>query len=107
MSLLRPALVLILAAAAPISALAASKEQRAHGATVFADTGCNHCHTIRGNGGKKGPNLSGVGRRLSEDQIRTQIMKGGHEMPSFAEILGKSETDDLVAYLRSCRDKGK
>jgi mono/diheme cytochrome c family protein len=34
-------------------------------------------------------------------------MKGGHEMPSFAEILQKSETDDLVAYLRSCRDKGK
>ena len=107
MNLLRPALAILLAAAAPFTAFAATKEQLTHGATVFADIGCKHCHTIRGNGGKKGPDLSGVGRRRSEDQIRNQIMKGSHEMPSFAEILEKSETDDLVAYLRSCRDKGK
>jgi mono/diheme cytochrome c family protein len=42
---------------------------------------------------------------LSEGQIRTQILEGGHTMPPFVEILQKSETDDLVAYLRSCRDK--
>ncbi len=57
------------------------------------------------NGGTKGPDLSGVGRTLSKDQIRTQILQGGHEMPAFADILQKSEVDDLVAYLHSCRDK--
>jgi mono/diheme cytochrome c family protein len=42
---------------------------------------------------------------LSETQIRTQLHDGGKQMPSFAEILEQAETDDLVAYLRSCRDK--
>jgi hypothetical protein len=26
-------------------------------------------------------------------------------MPPFADVLQKSEVDDLVAYLHSCRDK--
>ena len=106
MNLLRSALLLSFAIASSTWALAASpREQQARGATVFAENGCQHCHSIRNNGGTKGPNLSGVGRRLSEAQIRSQILQGGREMPSFADILQQSETDDLVAYLRSCRDK--
>lgn len=106
MSLLRSALLLSLSVVSPIVALAASSgDQRARGAAVFSENGCQHCHKIRQNGGTKGPDLSGVGRRLSEGQIRTQILEGGHTMPPFVEILQKSETNDLVAYLRSCRDK--
>src|SRR5882757_6869315 len=106
MNLLRPALLLSLAAISVFTASAApSGGQHTRGATLFSDTGCLHCHTIRNKGGTKGPNLSGVGRRLNEDQIRSQILDGGRQMPSFADILQKSETDDLVAYLRSCRDK--
>lgn len=56
-------------------------------------------------GGTKGPDLSGVGRLLSKNQIRTQILHGVHQMPPFGEVLRKSEVDDLVAYLHSCRDK--
>jgi mono/diheme cytochrome c family protein len=56
-------------------------------------------------GGTRGPELSGVGRRLNKDQIRTQILHGGHEMPPFADVLKKSEVDDLVAYLHSRSDK--
>ena len=108
MNLLRSALFLSLALALSLPAHAASSaDQRARGATVFADNGCAHCHTIRQKGGDKGPDLSGVGRRLKEDQIRTQILKGGQTMPPFADILQKSETEDLVAYLRSLRDKQK
>ncbi|HEY6412997.1 MAG TPA: cytochrome c [Edaphobacter sp.] len=108
MNPLRSAFLLLLALAPSLPALAASSaEQRARGAQVFADNGCEHCHTIRKNGGDKGPDLSGVGRRLNEAQIKTQILQGGKTMPPFAEVLQKSETDDLVAYLRSCRDKQK
>ena len=108
MNLLRSALFLSLTLAPSFFAHAASSaEQRAHGAQVFADNGCAHCHTIRHKGGDKGPDLSGVGRRLKEDQIRTQILKGGQTMPPFADVLQKSETEDLVAYLRSLRDKQK
>jgi mono/diheme cytochrome c family protein len=111
MNLLRPALLLTFTVAAPLFAQAASSpsstsaDPRVRGAQVFTETGCPQCHTIRQHGGTKGPDLSGVGRRLNETQIRTQIEGGGKQMPSFAEILEKSEKDDLVAYLRSCRDK--
>lgn len=86
-------------------ALASSRDQRAHGAAVFADNGCAHCHRMGSAGGHKGPDLSGVGRKLSNSQIRDQILKGGNEMPSFADDLQSPEVDDLVAYLRSCRQK--
>jgi mono/diheme cytochrome c family protein len=108
MNPLRSALFLSLTLALSFPAHAGSSaEQRARGAKVFADNGCAHCHTIRRQGGDKGPDLSGVGRRLKEDQIRTQILKGGQTMPPFADVLQKSETEDLVAYLRSLRDKQK
>jgi mono/diheme cytochrome c family protein len=84
-----------------------STDQRVRGAHAFADIGCQQCHTIRHNGGKKGPDLSGVGRRLSEEQIRAQILHGGKQMPSFADVLELTEADDLVAYLHSLRDKEK
>jgi mono/diheme cytochrome c family protein len=108
MNLLHSAFLLSLLLAPSLSAHAASSgEQRTHGAQLFVDNGCDHCHTIRKKGGDKGPDLSGVGRRLNETQIKTQILQGGRTMPPFQEILQKSETDDLVAYLRSCRDKQK
>jgi len=108
MNLLRSALFLSLTLAPSFFAHAGSSaEQRERGAKVFADNGCSHCHTIRQKGGDKGPDLSGIGRRLNEDQIRTQILKGGQTMPPFADVLQKSETEDLVAYLRSLRDKQK
>ena len=83
---------------------ASSAEGR--GATVFAESGCQHCHSVHHYGGTKGPDLSGVGRLLNKTQIRIQILQGGHQMPPFADILKKFEVDDLVAYLHSCRDKG-
>ena len=84
-----------------------STNPRARGAQSFASNGCPQCHTIRHNGGVKGPDLSGVGRRLNDDQIRVQIQNGGKQMPPFGNVLQVSETDDLVAYLHSLRDKSK
>ena len=88
-------------------AIAVPNDPRIRGAQAFADNGCPQCHTIHHTGGKKGPDLSTVGRRLNEIQIRTQIMNGGKQMPPFADVLQASETDDLVAYLHSLRDKEK
>jgi len=104
MNLLRSSFILVLAAASFLPAFASAADKH-HGAAVFADNGCQHCHSIRKNGGTKGPDLSGVGHSLSKAKIRTQILQGGHEMPAFADILKESEVDDLVAYLHSCRDK--
>jgi mono/diheme cytochrome c family protein len=88
-------------------ALGSSRSQRERGAAVFAASGCRHCHAIQNAGGHKGPNLSSVGRTLTKTKIREQILRGGNEMPPFAGDLEPAEVKDLVAYLRSCREKLK
>lgn len=87
--------------------LASSRSQRAHGASVFAASGCTHCHSIRNAGGHKGPDLSGVGRRLNKEQMRRQILEGSKLMPPFVDDLQETELKDLLAYLHSCRDRKK
>jgi mono/diheme cytochrome c family protein len=105
MNLLRAALVVFFAATSFVPALALSAAE-SRGATVYAGSGCQHCHTVHDDGGgDRGPDLSEVGRRRSKTQIRTQILHGGQQMPPFADVLKKSEVDDLVAYLHSCRDQ--
>lgn len=101
---LRLPTVLLMVAFASV-AFASSRGKRARGASVFEVTGCRHCHTIDGAGGHKGPNLSGVGRRLSKAALRQQIMRGGKAMPAFGNVLDPGEIDDLIAYLHSCRKK--
>lgn len=96
-------LAVMLAPAISLMAHAQTKEQR--GADVFAKSGCLHCHSIQNVGGKKGPDLSGVGQRLSKARMRRQILSGGAEMPAFADVLEKRELKDLLTYLHSCRDR--
>ena len=86
---------------------ASSQSQREHGAAIFAASGCAHCHSIRNEGGHKGPDLSGVGRRLKADQMRRQIVDGSKVMPPFGEDIQGADLADLLSYLRSCRDKKK
>ena len=87
------------------SAFASSRSQRAHGAQVFTNTGCQVCHSIRGVGGHKGPDLSGVGRRKSKTELQQQIVHGDKFMPAFGDDLGPGDLKDLITYLKSCRQK--
>jgi mono/diheme cytochrome c family protein len=102
MRLLASTAVLVLAFS---SFALASSRQRARGAAVFTVSGCQHCHTINHVGGHKGPDLSGVGRRVSKAAMRRQIVYGSKVMPSFGYVLEPDEIKDLIAYLRSCRMK--
>jgi mono/diheme cytochrome c family protein len=86
-------------------AFASSRSQRAHGAQVFADTGCTHCHSIRGVGGHRGPDLSGVGRRKTKAELQHQIVYGDKVMPAFGDDLEPGDLKDLITYLKSCRQK--
>jgi len=86
-------------------AIAASRSQKAHGAQVFSDTGCRHCHSINNVGGHRGPDLSGVGRRKSKAGLRQQIVYGSKVMPAFGDDLEPNDLNDLIAYLHSCRQK--
>jgi len=100
-----PSLVIILFVF-PAS-FASSRTQKAHGASIFAASGCSHCHIIHDTGGHKGPDLSGVGRRLKKEQMRRQIVEGSKMMPPFGDDIQDADLADLIAYLRSCRDKKK
>jgi len=104
MKLWRPTLAMLMICST--ACFASSRSQREHGATVFAESGCMHCHAIRDDGGgHKGPDLSGVGRRLTAAQMRQQILEGSKVMPSFRDDLKDTELADLLVFLRSCRDK--
>lgn len=107
-----PAMLVILVTACAVGQQSPSPEKSSgnpapKGAKTFAESGCPQCHTIQHSGGTKGPDLSAVGSRLNEDQIRTQITKGGKQMPAFGKVLEPSEIDDLVAYLSSLKGDQK
>jgi ubiquinol-cytochrome c reductase cytochrome b subunit len=99
--------VLVIFMVCSSTGFASSRSQRARGASIFAASGCSHCHSIRNVGGHKGPDLSGVGRRLEKDQMRKQIVTGSKRMPPFGETLQEAEIADVIAYLRSCQDRQK
>ena len=71
------------------------------GAQLFYDKGCEFCHTIDGQGGMRGPDLTLVAHRLSVNDLRIKIANGGGNMPSFAGVLTHDELENLVAFLES------
>ncbi len=56
------------------------------GALVFQVKQCHNCHSLAGEGGKRGPALDAVAVRLTEDQLIRQVIQGGGNMPRTARI---------------------
>src|SRR5205807_512917 len=46
----------------------------AAGGDLFQTKGCIACHTVAGAGGKRGPNLTTVGNRLSANELTWRIL---------------------------------
>jgi ubiquinol-cytochrome c reductase cytochrome b subunit len=89
------------AQALSVQAVGASSGPVYTGSRLFLSKGCAYCHTMSGEGGERGPNLSTVGSRLSDSQITIRILNGGNNMPAYGSILTPQEVDDLLAFLRS------
>jgi ubiquinol-cytochrome c reductase cytochrome b subunit len=89
--------------AKPLSAevVHASSGDIAHGAELFHAKGCEYCHAIAGNGGQRGPDLSSVADRLTDQQITLRILNGANNMPAFASSLKPRELTAIVAFLNS------
>ena len=103
------AAVLVLFAAGSSSA-----QDVAHGKQVFTDSKCSVCHSIGGQGNKKGP-LDDVGSKLSAADIRQWITSAPEmavkakadrkpPMKAYAD-LPKADVDALVAYMQTLKKK--
>jgi ubiquinol-cytochrome c reductase cytochrome b subunit len=79
----------------------AASAEISQGAELFHARGCQFCHAIAGSGGQRGPDLTTVANRLTDQQITLRILNGGYNMPSFASILKPAELSALVAFLNS------
>ncbi|HZU29291.1 MAG TPA: cytochrome b N-terminal domain-containing protein [Bryobacteraceae bacterium] len=87
----------------PPAVVQASAPDLSTGARDFHLKGCENCHAIDGYGGHRGPDLSTVGDRLTEQQITLRILNGGYNMPAFASSLTPQDLRALVQFLESRR----
>lgn len=71
------------------------------GKVFFGQKACLYCHKIKGNGGDVGPDLSDIGNRLTESEIRTVIINGKEDMPAYGRSLSASELAALIAFLKT------
>ncbi len=92
--------------------LAADITQRAdaaglsRGAEIFQKNACINCHRIGDSGGQRGPDLSTVGDRLTQEQLVWRILNGGTNMPAFGQALGTNEVDQVVQFLLQQKSEG-
>jgi ubiquinol-cytochrome c reductase cytochrome b subunit len=80
------------------------------GAILFQNKNCRNCHALEGRGGRRGPDLTTVGSRLTHDQLVDQISNGtpgGGNMPAYGKQVGPAEMTALVDFLVSLRDPGR
>jgi ubiquinol-cytochrome c reductase cytochrome b subunit len=79
------------------------------GALVFQNKDCRNCHALQGIGGKRGPDLTAVGTRLTRDQLIDQVSNGtpgGGNMPAYGKQISPAEMTALVAFLEDLRPAG-
>ena len=78
---------------------ASSSDDRAAGAALYHERGCEHCHGADLAGTEKGPSLQKAGKKLHKDAIEHQIAAGGGGMPAFGDSLQPDEVKQLVEFL--------
>jgi ubiquinol-cytochrome c reductase cytochrome b subunit len=71
------------------------------GAQFFYSKGCEYCHTVHGQGGVRGPDLTHVADRLPVTQITAIIASGRGNMPAYVNNLTPDEMQAIVAFLEA------
>jgi ubiquinol-cytochrome c reductase cytochrome b subunit len=94
----------------PVAIVQRSNVSRLVGGAVFQYKNCRNCHALDGVGGRRGPDLTTVGTRLTRDQLIDQISNGtpgGGLMPAFGKQITPAEMTTLVDFLVSLRPEGQ
>ena len=79
------------------------------GGAVFQNKNCRNCHALDGVGGRRGPDLTTVGTRLTRDQLIDQVSNGtpgGGNMPAYGKQVSPAEMTALSDFLVSLRPPG-
>jgi ubiquinol-cytochrome c reductase cytochrome b subunit len=79
------------------------------GAVVFQNKQCRNCHALDGIGGRRGPDLTHVGQRMTPDQLVDQVSNGtpgGGNMPAYGKQMSPAEMTALVEFLTNLVPKG-
>jgi cytochrome c2 len=74
---------------------------------------CGGCHVIDSDRRKMGPSLRSLfgkvtlrnGKRVTEENVRELVLDGYNQMPPFRYNLTASQTDDLMAFLKTLKGK--
>lgn len=96
-----------------------AKAFSASGSSLFSSEGCIACHTIAGQGGSVGPDLSHVGSQKSLSWIKTQIVNPSAHFQSNSSVtingksyiaimpnhkdIASSKIDAIAEYLESLK----
>jgi ubiquinol-cytochrome c reductase cytochrome b subunit len=87
-----------------------SNPRELQGAVVFQNKSCRNCHALDGTGGRRGPDLTNVGARLTRDLLVKQVSNGtpgGGDMPAYANQISPAEMAVLVDFLSHRRLPGE
>jgi ubiquinol-cytochrome c reductase cytochrome b subunit len=93
----------------PVDIIKSRTPLQLQGAVVFQNKQCRNCHALQGSGGHRGPELWGVGTRLTRDQLIDQVSNGtpgSGDMPAYGKQMKPAEMTALVEFLVSLRPKG-
>ena len=94
----------------PISFVKRATPLQLQGAVMLQNKNCRNCHALDGLGGRRGPDLTTVGTRLTRNQLIDQIsngMPGGGNMPPYAKQIKPAEMNALVDFLVNLRPAGQ
>jgi ubiquinol-cytochrome c reductase cytochrome b subunit len=83
---------------------------RLQGALVFQNKDCRNCHALEGSGGRRGPDLTAVGKRLTRDQLIDQVSNGtpgGGNMPAYGKQISPAEMAALADFLANLLPPGE
>jgi ubiquinol-cytochrome c reductase cytochrome b subunit len=77
------------------------------GSQLFYSKGCQYCHIVAGRGGRYGPDLTGLLKRISPEEASVRIVQGIGNMPPYVGNITVEELDAIMAFLHALSLPGR